>query len=136
MGTAPHRKGRPFNRAEYDALKTEMMLELLDPGRPGAMPSGYLSHKAVADVRALEHFTTHPEMQVRRADFQCDEQMVVVSVCTKPASHACHLTHCSILHEICFKVILCMWNAESPPYVRRGEQGFWDSGIFVATPET
>lgn len=91
MGMAPHRKGRPFNRAEYDALKAEMMMELLDPGRPKAMPSGVLSDKAAADVRALEHFATHPEMQVRSGR-PCDLQMVVVSVLTQPAPGAYHLT--------------------------------------------
>jgi hypothetical protein len=63
LGTAPHRKGRPFNRAEYDALKTEAMLDMLDPGRPRALDGAFLSEKAAADVRAIDHYALHPEMQ-------------------------------------------------------------------------
>ena len=71
LGSAPHRKDKPFNKAEYDALKTEMMLEFLDPGRPKSLTGGLLTAKTVEDVRALEHLATHTEMQVRSARSSC-----------------------------------------------------------------
>lgn len=71
LGTAPARKGRPFNQTEYLALKVETMLDVLDPGRPTALAGGVLSAHAADDVRQLHHFATHPEMRVRCAPLPC-----------------------------------------------------------------
>ena len=64
LGTAPHRAGRPFNQHEYQRLRAETMIELLDPGRPRGLQGELMPEKAADDVRALEHFAQHPELQV------------------------------------------------------------------------
>ena len=66
LGVVPHRKGRPFNKAEYDALKVETMLAFLDPERPRPLqPNTVLNDKAAEDVRSLEHLASSTEMQAR-----------------------------------------------------------------------
>ena len=65
LGTAPHRRGRPYNETEYEARRVEAMIEMLDPGRPRSMTGGLLSERAAADARTSEHVSLHPEVRVR-----------------------------------------------------------------------